>query len=96
MGFQLICPIRRYRKTPDDRLKLVDFYQSALGQVIYSKKHTSVEPLIEHIKSIFRIDPVPVRGYDKASGIIFLAVLLYQILIYCNCKIQKITIVQEE
>jgi hypothetical protein len=25
MGFQLVCPARRYRNTPSDRLKLVDF-----------------------------------------------------------------------
>jgi hypothetical protein len=37
-GFQLVCPIRRYKNTPVERLKLVDFYQSALGQVIYSRR----------------------------------------------------------
>ena len=68
MGFQLVCPVRRYRNTPEERLKLVDFYESALGQVIYSKRSTSIEPLIEHIKSIFRIDPLPVRGYDKVCA----------------------------
>lgn len=24
-GFQLVCPIRRYKNTPEERLKLVDF-----------------------------------------------------------------------
>ena len=36
IGIQLVCPVRRYRKAPEDRLKLVDFYESPLGQVIYS------------------------------------------------------------
>ena len=62
LGFQLLCPVYRYRNTPKERLKLVDFYESALGQVIYSNRGTSMEePLIEHIKSIFRVDPLPVR-----------------------------------
>jgi Transposase DDE domain len=39
-GFQLVCPIRRYRKTPEERLKLVDFYESSLGQVLYSRRGT--------------------------------------------------------
>ena len=86
MGFQLVCPVRRYRKTPEERLKLVDFYESSLGQVVYSKRSTSIEPLIEHIKSVFRIDPVKVRGYDRVCGIILLSVLVYQILVYYNCK----------
>ena len=89
IGFQLVCPVRRYRNTPEERLLLVDFYESPLGQVIYSKRNTSIEPLIEHIKSVFRIDPVPARGYEKVRGIVLLAVLLYQILVYYNCRIQK-------
>ena len=52
-GFQIVCSIRKYKNTPEERMKLVDFYQSALGQVIYSRRRISVEPLIEHIKSIF-------------------------------------------
>ncbi len=77
LGFQLVCPVYRYRTTLEERLQLVDFYESALGQVVYSKKSISIEPLIEHIKSIFRADPLPVRGYDKVSGIVLLSVLLY-------------------
>ena len=85
IGFQLECPLHRYsRKTPEERLKLVDFYESSLGQVVYSRRGTSIEPLIEHIKSVFKIDPVPVRGYDKVRGIVLLSVLLYQILVYYN------------
>ncbi len=38
----------------------------------------SVEPLIEHIKSVFRIDPLPVRGFHTVSAIILLSVLLYR------------------
>ena len=67
MGFQLVCPVKRYRNTPSDRIKLVEFYESDIGQTIYSLRSISIEPLIEHIKSVFRIDPLPVRGYAKAS-----------------------------
>ncbi len=89
LNFQLVCPVRRYKNTPQERLQLVDSHESALGQTIYSKRSISIEPLIEHIKSIFRIYPLPVRGYGKVSAIILLSVLLYQILVYHNCKMQK-------
>jgi len=88
-GFQLVCPVKRYRNTPVERLKLVDFYESALGQVIYSRRNISIEPLIQHIKSVFRIDPVPTRGLDKVRGIVLLSILLYQILVYYNCEVLK-------
>jgi len=80
MGFQLVCPIRKYKNTSEERLQLVDFYESPLGQAIYSKRRISEEPLIEHIKSIFRIDPVHTRGFDNVRGIVLLSVLLYS----CN------------
>ena len=66
------------------------FYQSVLGQAIYSRIRISVEPLIEHIKSVFRIDPLPVRGFDVVSAIVLLSVLSYQLMVYYNCKLEKI------
>jgi hypothetical protein len=48
------------------------------------------EPLIEHIKSVFGIDPLPVRGFHKVSAIVLISVLLYQIMVYYNCKIDKL------
>ncbi len=89
LSFLYICPVRRYKNTPQERLQLVDFYESALGQVMYSNIITSIELLIKHINSIFRFDPLPVRGYGKVCNIILLSVLLYQILIYYNSKLQK-------
>jgi hypothetical protein len=88
-GFELVCPVQRYEHTPADRLELVQFYESELGQAIYSWRNKSIEPLIEHIKSVFRIDPLPVRGYQNAAGIVLLSVLLYQILVYYNYKTRR-------
>ena len=89
-GFQLVCPVQRYEHTGVSRLELINFYESELGQTIYSWRSKSIEPLIEHIKSVFRIDPLPVRGYQKAAaGIVLLSVLLYQILVYYNYKTRR-------
>ena len=43
-----------------------------------------------HIKSVFRMDPLPVRGFDAVSAIVLLLVLLYQLMVYYNCKTKKI------
>ncbi len=85
-GFQLVCPVQRYEHTPANRLELINFYESELGQAIYSWRSKSIEPLIEHLKQVFRIDPLPIRGYYKAAGIVLLSVLLYQILVYHNLR----------
>jgi hypothetical protein len=85
-GFELVCPVSEiYNNTSSDRLlQLIEFYESELGQVIYSWRGISVEPLIEHIKDVFKIDLLPIRGYQKAAAIVLLSVLLYQIIGYYN------------
>jgi uncharacterized protein with PQ loop repeat len=86
LGIDLVCPIERYKSTSKERLELVCFYQSTLGRTIYSLRRISIEPLIEHIKSVFRIDPLPALGFHAVSVIVLLSVLLYQIMVYYNCK----------
>jgi hypothetical protein len=83
-GFDLVCPIGRYENTHPDRIELVFFYESELGQLVYSWRSKSVEPLFEQIKDVFGIDPLPVRGFDGAESIVLLSVLLYQLMVYYN------------
>ncbi len=89
LGIDLVCPVERYESTSKKRLELVCFYESVLGQSIYSRRGISIEPLIELIRSVFRIDPLPVRGFHKVSAIVLLSILLYQIMVYYNCKKNK-------
>jgi len=90
LGIDLVCPVERYKSTCKERLDLVCFYDSEMGQAIYSRRRISIEPLIEHIKSVFRIDPLPIQEFDAISAIVLLSVLLYQIMVYYNCKAEKI------
>ena len=89
LGIDLVCPVERYESTSKKRLEIVCFYESEIGQAIYSRRRISIEPLIEHIKSIFRIDSLPSRGFHTVSAIVLLSVLLYQIMVYYNCKTKK-------
>jgi hypothetical protein len=83
-GFELICPIARRESTSGERLELVLFYESELGRLIYSWRSKSIEPLFEQIKDVFGIDPLPVRGFDKARMFVLLSVLLFQLMVYYN------------
>ena len=89
LGMDLVCPVERYKNTSKKRLELVCFYESTFGQATYNRRGISVEPLIEHIKSVFRINPLPIRGFHAVSAIVLLSVLLYQIMVYYNCKNDK-------
>jgi len=89
LGIDLVCPVERYKSTSKRRLEIVCFYKSELGQSIYNQRGISIEPLIEHIKSVFRTDQLPARGFQVVSAIVLLSVLLYQIMVYYNCKKDK-------
>jgi hypothetical protein len=85
-----LSSVERYKSTSKEILELVCFYESALGQAtIYNQRRISIEPLIEHVKTVFRIDPLSVREFQSVSAIVLLSVLLYQLTVYYNCK--KIT-----
>jgi hypothetical protein len=44
---------------------------------------------IYYIKSVFRIDPLPVRGFNTVSAIVLLLFLLYKIMWYTITVKQK-------
>ena len=35
MGFRLVCPVQRYKNTSEERIKLIEFYESNIEQAIY-------------------------------------------------------------
>ncbi len=61
---RLICPIKIYPSTPPERIKLADFYNSVIGQELYSQRKVSIEPLFEIFKDTFNIRTVrPCRNH---------------------------------
>jgi hypothetical protein len=87
LGIDLVYHVKRYKSTSKERFEIVCCYHSALGRAIYSQRRISVEPsLIEYIKSVFRIDLLPVRGFPAVSTIVRLSDLLYHLMVYYNCK----------
>ena len=96
LGVDLICPVKRYENTSKERLELVCFYESEIGKSIYSRRRTTIEPLIEHIKSVFRIDPLPVRGFYAVSAIVTnIGFALSDNVVYYNCK-NRINLIQSQ
>jgi hypothetical protein len=79
-----LSSVERYKSTFKKRLELVCFFESVLGQTSYNKRGISIEPLIEHIKSVFRIDQLPVRGFSTIYNCTDIS--LYPIMIYYIVK----------
>src|SRR4051794_16257844 len=86
----LVCPVERYKSTSKKRLELVCFYQSALVQAIYSQRRISIEPLIERIKCVFRIDPLSTWISACICNCIIIGLALSDNIVYYNYKTEKI------
>jgi hypothetical protein len=54
------------------------FHNTRVGRSV------SVEPLIGHIKDVFKTDPLPIERYQKGAAVVQLSVLIYQIMVYYN------------
>lgn len=86
-GIRLVYPIRRYRHTKGERLRLVAFYRSKQGQRIYRNRSVSIEPLFQCIKEIFGLSVLSVRGFANVSSYMLMCVLVYQLAVYYNCMV---------
>ncbi len=84
-GMRLICPIKKYHRTPPERLKLVKFYNSVQGQKLYFQRKISIEPLFEILKDTFNIRKLSVKGFDNVKSSVLIYVLVYQLAVYYNC-----------
>lgn len=84
-GRVLVTPVDGIgRHTPPERLARAEFYESPAGQAIYHPRGVSVEPLMEQIKEVFGLDPLPLRGLGKASALYLLCILVYQLAVCLN------------
>ncbi len=86
-AMRLICPVKKYPSTPPARIKLIGFYNSAVGRKLYSQRKISIEPLFEIIKDTFNIRTVPVKGFENVQSFVLICVLVYQLAVYYNCVI---------
>ena len=84
---RLITPIKQYPRTPPERIKLAEFYNSQEGQELYRNRKVSIEPLFQTFKDIFGIRTVPVKGLSNVKSFVLICVLVYQLAVYYNCII---------
>ena len=90
LGFELIYPVRRYKNTlhKKDRKRLIFMIRHLNRRYTHKEKYIHRTTYRTH-KIVFRIEPLPIKGHDKASAIVLLSVLLYPILVYYNCKTER-------
>ena len=85
----LLTPMKRYRHMNPERKKWLKFYRSKVGRKRYSQRAKTIEPLIGHIKDLFNIEKLVMKGLQNVRTFLSLCVWGYQILIYYNFICQR-------
>ncbi len=85
----LITPMRRYRHMRPERKRWLKFYRSEAGRKRYSQRAKTIEPLIGHIKELFNIEKLVMKGLQNVQSFLSLCVWSYQTLIYYNFVYQR-------
>jgi hypothetical protein len=85
----LITPMKRYKHMNPERKKWLKFYRSKIGRKRYSQRAKTIEPLIGHIKALFNIEKLKVKGLQNVQSFLSLCVWVYQTLIYYNSIYQR-------
>lgn len=85
----LITPMRRYGHMRPERKAWLKFYRSKAGRKRYSQRAKTIEPLIGHMKELFNIEKLKVKGLQNVQSFLSLCVWIYQTLIYYNFIYQR-------
>ena len=79
-NLRLITPIKQYPRTPPERIKLADFYNSNECQELYRNRKVSIEPLFDIFKDTSNIRTVPVKGLSNVKSFVLICVLVGSVL----------------
>ena len=85
----LITPMKRYAHMRIERKNWLKFYRSKIGRKRYSQRAKTVEPLFSHIKELFGIQKLVVKGLQNVQSFLSLCIWIYQTLIYYNFVYQR-------
>lgn len=85
----LITPMKRHKNMNPERKKYLAFYKSKAGRKKYSQRSKTIEPLYGHIKELFDIEKLKLRGLKNVQSFLSLCVWAYQTLIYYNFIYQR-------
>jgi len=85
----LITPMKRYGHMRPERKIWLKFYRSKIGRKRYSQRAKTIEPLFSHLKGLFNIEKLTLKGLQNVRTFLSLCVWIYQTLIYYNFIYQR-------
>jgi hypothetical protein len=85
----LLTPMIRYKHMNPERQICLKFYRSRMGRKRYAQRAKTIEHLIGHIKELFNIEKLKMKGLQNVQSFLSICVWIYQTLIYYNFIYQR-------
>lgn len=81
---RLVTPVKTGESSSEERIAYKRYIKTRKGKEVYNRRSVTVEPLFEHITSLFEMEPVWMRGKKNVTPLLLLCVYVYQLLLYYN------------
>lgn len=85
----LLAPITVKENTPVKRRKRARLFHSREAQEVYALRKTTVEPFQGHLKHLFELEYLPVKGLLNVRALCTLATVAYSLLVLLNICLQR-------
>lgn len=80
----LITPLEVKPHTPPERIERADLFNDPEVRALFALRKVSVEPFQGHLKSLFDLEHLPMKGLKNVRALVTLAVFVYNLLAWLN------------
>ena len=85
----LLAPITVKENTPAERRERARLFHSHQAKEVYALRKTTVEPFQGHLKHLFGLEYLPVKGLLNIRALCTLATVAYSLLVSLNIRLQR-------
>lgn len=85
----LIAPITVKKRTPLERRERAALYHDPEVREVFCARRTTVEPFQGHVKELFSLEYLPVKGLLNVRALVTLAVVAYMLLAQLNHRLGR-------
>jgi hypothetical protein len=88
-GISLITPIQVKKNTPLDRRERAALYNDPEVREVFALRKATVEPFQGHLKDLFGLEYLPLKGLANVRALVTCAALAYLLLVYLNYRLGR-------
>lgn len=85
----LIAPLEVKASTPAERVERAQLFHDPEVRELFTLRKVSVEPFQGHLKALFELEQLPVKGLKNVRSLVTLATFVYNLLAWINLLLNR-------